>query len=350
MRDTMKATMIFKTMMIAALVALVTVPQASHAQVISKKGTSSANFLLIPVGTRAAGLGGAITATAGDATAMYWNPGALASVTTTGLTVEHSQWIADLQHTFVGFTMPAAGGTLGLSVIALTMDDMEETTFEQQMGTGRMFGAASYAAGVSFARYLLPDFSIGGTVKYVHERIMNTSSNSFAVDIGTSYVTPFDGIRFGVRIANFGSKMNLDGDDLITTVDIDPTAEGNNNRINAKLATRSYSLPLMLQVGLAWDAVETEMIRATVMADALSPSDNNQSINVGVELSFYRDLFSVQAGLPELLLGDDRMWLFGAGGALNYTLGSGQAIRLGYAAQNHKYLGLTSRLSLSVNF
>lgn len=346
----MKLNTLIKTTLLLSLVFLMLVPEQAHAQIISKKGTSSANFLLIPVGTRAGALGGAVTATSNDATAMYWNPGGLASLTKTELMVEHSQWIADLQHTFVGLAIPAGGGTFGLSVVALTMDDMEETTFEDQMGTGRMFGASSYAFGASYARYLLPDFSIGGTVKYIHEQIMNTSSSSIAVDIGTSYVTPFDDIRFGVRIANFGSKMNLDGDDLITTVDIDPNAEGNNNRINAKLATREYSLPLMLQVGLAWDPVDTEMIRTTLMVDALSPSDNNQSLNVGVEMAFLNEMFSIQAGLPELLLGDDRMWLFAAGGAVRYEMNSGQAIKIGYAAQNHKYLGLTNRLSLSVNF
>ena len=327
----------------------VMIPQL-QAQIISKKGTTSANFLLIPVGTRAAALGGATTATVQDATAMYWNPSALAGISSTELYVEHSQWIADLQHTFVGIAIPAAGGTVGLSVLALTMDDMEETTFEQQDGTGRMFGASSYAVGLSYARYLLPDFTLGGTVKYITERIMNTSSSSIAVDIGTNYVTPFDGIRFGVRIANFGSKMNLDGDDLITTVDIDPNSEGNNNRINARLETKEYALPLMLQVGLAWDAIDKEMFRFTVMADALSPSDNNQSVNVGVEASFYKEMISLQAGLPELGLGDDRMWLFGAGAALRYSLNSGQSLQVGYAAQKHEYLGLTNRLSVKLNF
>jgi hypothetical protein len=346
----MRNTQIFKALMIVTLLLFSGMVEGVQAQVISKKGTSSANFLLIPVGTRAAALGGAVTASSNDATAMYWNPGALAGIRNTQLTVDHSQWIADLQHTFVGLAFPVGPGTFGMSVVALTMDDMEETTFEQQMGTGRMFGAGSYAVGLSYAQYLLPDFAIGGTVKLVYETIMNTSASSVAVDIGTSYVTPFDGIRFGVRIANFGNKMNLDGDDLITTVDIDPTAEGNNNRINAKLSTRNYALPLTLQVGLAWDAIDREMFRATLMADALSPSDNNQSINVGMELSFYEDMFSIQAGLPELLLGDDRMWLFAAGGGVRYKLSGGQAIAIGYAAQNHRYLGLINRLSLTVQF
>src|SRR5690554_5525145 len=122
----MKRTQLIGSILTVLLVLGAFTPQLS-AQIISKKGTTSANFLLIPVGTRAAALGGATTATVSDGSAMYWNVGALAGVRSTELYVEHSQWIADLQHTYVGFSLPAAGGTLGLSVVAFTMDDMEET-------------------------------------------------------------------------------------------------------------------------------------------------------------------------------------------------------------------------------
>ncbi|MCC5935565.1 MAG: UPF0164 family protein, partial [Balneolales bacterium] len=112
-------------------------PAQLQAQEISKSGTSAAEFLNIPVGTRATGVGNAITASVNDATAMYWNPGALAGVRDRQVHIEHSEWFADLRHNFVGIVLPVSGaGTLGLSVSALTMDDMEETTMQQQDGTG----------------------------------------------------------------------------------------------------------------------------------------------------------------------------------------------------------------------
>jgi hypothetical protein len=332
-------------MMIAGLV-----PSLAQAQLISKKGTASAQFLLIPVGSRAAGLGGAVTATVSDASAMYWNPGALASVRTRQALIEHSGWIGDLQHNYVAVALPVSGaGTFGLSLTALTMADMEETTFEQQEGTGRMFGASSYAVGVSYGQYLLRTFAIGGTVKWVTERIFNTSASAVAVDIGTQYQTPFKPLRFGVRIANFGPKMHMQGDDLIAPVDIDLNNNGNNSEIDAYLKTKRYALPLMLQAGLALDALSNERIRATLLLDATSPSDNNQSLNVGTELSFFNGMFSVQAGLPELGL-KDRTWEYAAGGSVNYRTSNGVGLGVGYAAQGHKYLGLTNRISMTLNF
>lgn len=339
-----------KLLAVFVLMAAVAVSDTAHAQVISKTGTSAAQFMNIPVGTRASGVGGAITASVNDATAMYWNPGALASVRTRQVHIEHSEWFADLRHNFVGIVLPVqGGGTLGFSVASLTMDDMEETTFEQQNGTGRMFGAYSYAVGVTYAQYLLREFAIGGTVKYIHEQIWNSSSGGFAFDLGTTYVTPFDGVRFGVRIANFGQKLNMTGRDLNVPVDIDPNASGNNPNIPGRLETKDFDLPLMLQVGLAWDGYKSETLRATIMADGISPSDNNQYVNVGLELAFFDELFAVQAGLPELFL-EDRMFEFALGGWVNYQVNTGLGLNIGYAMQSHKFLGLTNRFSLKVSF
>ena len=331
-------------MMIAGLA-----PMVANAQLISKKGTGAAQFLHIPVGARAAGLGGAVTASVADASAMYWNPGGLAGVRTRQALIEHSSWIGDLQHNYLAVALPISGaGTLGLSMVALTMGDMEETTFEQQDGTGRMFGASSYAVGVSYGQYLLRTFAIGGTVKFVTERIFNTSASTVAVDLGTIYQTPFEPLRFGVRIANFGPKMRMLGDDLIVPTDTDPNNNGN-PVIDALRKTKRYAMPLTMQAGLALDALDNDRIRATIMVDATSPSDNNQSLNVGTELSFFNDLFSVQAGLPELGL-KDRTWNFAAGGSVNYRLSNGTGLSVGYAAQDHKWLGLTNRISMKLNF
>jgi hypothetical protein len=72
-------------------------------------------------------------------------------------------------------------------------------------------------------------------------------------------------------------------------------------------------------------------------------------LNVGTELSFFNGMFSVQAGLPELGL-KDRTWEYAAGGSVNYRTSNGMGLGVGYAAQGHKYLGLTNRISMTLNF
>ena len=44
-------------------------------QTVSKTGTTAAQFLKIGIGARALALGGAYSAIADDASALYWNPG-----------------------------------------------------------------------------------------------------------------------------------------------------------------------------------------------------------------------------------------------------------------------------------
>ena len=51
-------------------------------QTVSKVGTTAAQFLKIGIGARALALGGAYSAIADDASALYWNPGGLSRIPT----------------------------------------------------------------------------------------------------------------------------------------------------------------------------------------------------------------------------------------------------------------------------
>ena len=60
---------------------------------VNKTGTTSAKFLSIGVGSNAVGMGGAYTAVADDATAMYWNPAGLSFHDTKEIYFNHANWI-----------------------------------------------------------------------------------------------------------------------------------------------------------------------------------------------------------------------------------------------------------------
>src|SRR5690606_35408832 len=125
---------------------------------------------------------------------------------------------------------------------------------------------------LSFARALTDRFSIGGTAKFITERIWHSNANSIAIDVGTMFITPFRGIRLGASIANFGARMRMTGDDLLATVDIDPNNRGNNESNRATLNTDSFNLPLTMRIGLAGEIFDNESSRLTLAVDALSPS------------------------------------------------------------------------------
>ena len=192
------------------------------AQTVTKVGTSAANFLNIPVGTRSSAMGGAVTATVNDPSAMYWNPAGLATLKQNEVMVETANWFVGIHHSYLGLVMPTgSGGVAGLNITALTMSSMEQTTEDNPEGTGVYFSPYSIAVGLSYGQYLLKNFSIGANVKYISETIMQSGSKGIAFDIGTLYTTPFWGIRLGVDISNVGSKMRMDGNDLIVPVNLE---------------------------------------------------------------------------------------------------------------------------------
>ncbi len=268
-----------------------------NSQSISKTGTTSAKFLNIPIGARAIGMGGAFVSTADDATAMYWNPAGISNLKKMEGVISHTSWLADISFNYIGLvTILNENSSLGFQITSMTMGEFERTTEEEPDGTGDYFNANSYAFGLTYASKLTEWFSIGGNVKYIHEGIWNSSANGFAIDIGTLFVTPFDGIKFGAGVTNFGEKLKISGDDLLTQKDLSPN-NGNNPNINATLSTDRFELPLNLQIGLSYEPINNENEKLLFEIDASHPNDNLEYINAGTEFSFYNRMLSLRAGI-----------------------------------------------------
>lgn len=176
-----------------------------------------------------------------------------------------------------------------------------------------------------------------------------TSATAIALDVGTLYELPFYGIRFGVSVTNIGTKMQLDGDGLITPVDIDDQNEGN-YIADSKLATGAFDLPLMLKVGFAYDAVKNENIRATFTVDGSNPSDNVQSVSFGTEIGLLNDLFLLRGGIPYIGLRDrTQEYNFGVGINRGFNRNS-LNLKFDYAYEAYKYLGSVNRVTLQILF
>ncbi|MDZ7359965.1 MAG: PorV/PorQ family protein [candidate division KSB1 bacterium] len=320
------------------------------AQSVTKVGTSAAAFLRIPVGSKGTSMGSAFVSIADDATAMFWNPGGMARLTNKSLYVDHSPWLPGLDFNYFALALPFEGaGTIGLNVTALTTSEMIRTTIDQPMGTGETFTASSIAVGVAYAYNLTDRFSIGANFKYINEKILNSNATGFAIDIGTLYTTPFDGIRLGVSISNFGNSMRIDGEDLNVRVDIAPNQRGNNQSVVGRLKTNQHDSPLIMRVGVSWEALKSQQNRLTVAVDGLNPNDNSQSVNLGAELGLFKELLVLRGGFNDLFL-EDREKGFTFGGGVNLGIEGGLKFSGGYAYQDFEHLGGVNRFSIALNF
>ena len=320
-------------------------------QDVSKVGTTAASFLEIPVGARAVGMGGAFVGTSDDVTSLYWNPSGIARLDHSEAMFTHTEWIADIAFDYAGVSIPLEGfGSLGLSFTSLSMNDMLVRTVDQPEGTGELFNAGSFAAGVHYARNLSDKFSIGFTAKYISERIWNMQAHAFAVDVGTLFTTNFlNGMRIGATISNFGTDMKLEGRDARTFHPVDPNNTGGNERIPQNIEMDSWHLPLNFQFGVAVDAINTDNDLVTVAIDALHPTDNYESMNVGGEYSFHR-MFFVRGGYQSLFLTDSEGGLSFGMGILAPLFGVDTKARVDYAYTDFGRLQAVHVLAVSVLF
>lgn len=324
--------------------------EPAFAQKVTKVGTTAGKFLSIPVGSRALGMGGAFVSVADDATSMYWNPGGMARLQRPELVLTHTLWLADIKFNYVGLMVPLGGlGNVGVNVTAVTMDEMEVTTEEQPEGTGATFTAGSFALGFTFARNLTEWFSIGANVKYINEHIWNSNATGIAVDLGTLFTTPFEGVRLGASISNFGTKMQISGDDLLVQKDIDALNRGNNPNINARLSTDEFDLPLILRIGLSADIVNTEGQRLVLAIDGAHPNDNDEYINVGGEYSVLDRMLILRGGYKSLFTRDSEEQ-FTLGGGIRYGLSRNLNVQIDYAYESFDRFDAVHKFTMLLAF
>ena len=318
---------------------------------VSKVGTSAASFLEISVGAIATGMGGAYVSRANDATALYWNPAGIAKLDKYEADVVHTQWLADTKLDFGALVLPLGNfGTLGFSYTSLSMSDMKVRTVEQPEGTGEYFSAGDLAFGLSYSRKLFDRFSIGFTAKYIQEKIWHMSSVAFAMDIGTEFRTDlFGGMVIGASISNFGTPMKLQGIDTRTYSSVDPSQLGTNDQVPYSIDLDSWSLPLLFRIGVSTNAINTDDYRWTVAVDALHPSDNYESLNVGTEFA-YKELLFFRGGYQSLFLKDGEGGLSFGVGLKFKMLFSDNVVRVDYGYRNFGRLPGINVFSVGVNF
>jgi hypothetical protein len=278
-----------------------------YAVKVTRTGTTAAGFLAIDVGARAVGMGGAFVSLASDATAMYWNSAGLARLTQLEAQFSHTRWILDVSMNYIAVAMPLGPiGTIGVNAAFLSMDEMERTTVLEPDGTGEMFDAGSYAFGLSYAFNLTDRFAVGCNLKYIMETIYHCNAQGVAFDIGTLFSTPLKGLELGMNISNYGTKMRMQGQDVLTQVDIDPSVAGNNPSINAHLATDSYDLPLIFQVGVSMDILEGLKKHGLLLAiDAVHPNNDTESLNLGAEY-VWNNMIALRGGYKSLFRKDSQ--------------------------------------------
>jgi len=326
-----------------------------------RMGTTTASFLEIGLGGAGIAMGDAYVASANDMSAIYWNPAGLALMERSEAIFMYQPWIVDINSMFAGFGLVLPNiGTLGFGVTGMSYGDIDVTTLEYQNGTGEKYTAYDYAFTMSYARSLVNWFSFGASVKYIATQIWHSKATAIALDLGVNVQTHFfsvtgrqeDGMRLGMSIANYGSRMRFDGYDLLFPVDIDPDAQGNYQNLQGKYKMNDWELPLIFRVGIAVNPFVISNQRFTLTADALHPNNMSESVNVGGQYQLnvpgVGDFF-LRAGYKALFMEDSQ---YGAtfGGGVKLWMAASRCLKLDYAYHSIGVFGSVHCTSFGVAF
>lgn len=345
----MRNTSILKPMRFLSIIVMcstIIFSQDTNTNTITKRGTTAAQFLKIGVDARGTSMGNAFTAMRGDLSNIYWNPAGLAYIKGVQVMFVNSPWLADIQFNYLAFAFNSPSvGVFGFSFTRLDVPEDIVRTVEKPEGTGEKFDAGNLAVTLSFSRKLTDKFSIGANLKYVQEHIWHAKANAVAGDLGALFVTPFNNIRIGASLSNFGSSLQLDGRDLIISVDPDPKNEGNVEFVNGLYKTDDFPLPLIFRIGISGELFQGNNSRLSFGLDALHPNDNSESINAGLELA-YAESFFLRAGYATLFRDSTEQGLT-LGGGIYYRLGRSKSkIKIDYSYADYGRLGYINRLTV----
>lgn len=314
----------------------------------SKVGTSAAHFLGIGVGARSVSMGGAFTSIASDASALYWNPGAVSRLENSQVLFSSAEWLVETNLNMLAAVLRIdRSRAVGLCFVYLDYGKEEITDFENQDGTGLFWSAHDLSTGLTYAQNLTDRFSVGGTIKYIQQQIHNEKASSAALDLGLLYRTVNEKIQIGMSISNFGQDMMMDGKDLFRRIDLDPDHEGHNETIVAKLKTDPWPLPLFFRVGVSSNIISSSVLRLTLATDAVIPSDDVETVHLGSELAFLDRAF-LRAGYKSLGNPDSEEGFTLGVGANVFS--SGFSLDVDYTAQDFGMFGIVSHLGLTISF
>ena len=305
---------------------------------IERNGQSGWQFLKINGDARQAAMANAYTAVGkGDASAVFGNPASLADVKNYDVQLNALQWIADISHQSAAVAVNMGdAGVFGISVAALGYGDIPETinlssgtTGTSPTVTGMNFTANDVAAGISYARKITDQLSVGGNVRWMQQQIAELSMQNWSLDFGTMYYTGFRSLRIAITARNFGPDSRFAGwsEEFQTESD-------------------NVRMPLDFRAGIAmdfFDEPESEHL-LTVVLEGDHPNDGREKMHLGASYA-YDETFFLRGGWKFNY--DVQRFTFGAG--VTYPMG-GTVGSISYAYVDFGELTQVHMFSLGFSF
>jgi opacity protein-like surface antigen len=318
----------------AALISLVLVA-VTFAGDVSRKGTTGAEQLLIPVGARSIATGRAFMANITGVEAIYYNPGGLDASGKSEIMFNYMNHIADINVTYLAASAHLPDlGTVALSVKTFDFGDIPVTTFESPEGTGFNYSPSFLTLGLSYSRALTDRVSAGATVKLIYENIINATAMGVGIDFGVQYrFNP--NFTMGVTVTNIGSNMQYTGTDLHVRTQIPGQPVGGPTGVY-EAVTEPFQIPSFFELALAYNFVINEMNNLMLGSTYRVNNALEDNAFFGLEYGFMNTFFLRGGYNLNVQNMDDNIYGMSFGAGINYPFIEGMNIAVDYAFREVK--------------
>ena len=252
---------VFTKTLVGTLLAVLSlsVPEIVRAQV-----ESAVPFLLIAPNSRAAGIGETGTGSVDDASAIFWNPGALAFLDGQEATLTHANWLpqfglSDLFYDHVNYRMRIddIGGTVGLSVTYLNLGEFIRTS-ENGTELGK-FKSYEFAVTGGYSTKVFEDLGLGVNARFIHSALSPFSAGEQLGD-GITNTVSFD-------VAMMWRPYDLDVEWLDKKLSMGFNLSNLGPKVTYAQASQADPLPTQLRVGFGYVIFEDDFNSMTYSLD-----------------------------------------------------------------------------------
>ncbi|HRP92406.1 MAG TPA: PorV/PorQ family protein [Ignavibacteriaceae bacterium] len=296
----------------------------------SRKGTTGADQLLVPVGARSISTSGAFVATVDGLESIYYNPAGLDLSKKSEVMFSYMNYIADINMSYLAVgTNLGDFGSVGLSLKSFDIGDIPITTNELPDGTGSTYSPSFLTIGLTYSKTLTDRVSIGTNVKFINETIGNTSANGFAIDAGVQYKFN-DNLSIGATINNIGPNMSYSGQDLRVQTGVPGSVIGAPNG-TYEVVAENFQIPSYFQLSLAYQEHFDEQNKIMLASTFVANNALDDVFNFGLEYSYINTLF-IRGGYQLVTENsEDSIFGFTAGAGVNDEIGTGMGVTFDYA-------------------
>ncbi|MBI4056390.1 MAG: PorV/PorQ family protein [Elusimicrobia bacterium] len=307
-------------------------------------GTTGAQILKTPIGSRAMGMAGAFSAISDDASATHWNPAGLALMKRQQINTFYLKGLSDIQMGFLGYALPFSpwagvqGSALGASVlfsqlgkidVLRTNPDGSFKNSETLTAGSDMLLSLSYAAYFGDMNLSFPGLSeehyLGVTARLLNSTLAQQyTAQALSGDIGYMTVWRNVGLQWAFVMQNVGQKI--------------------------KFKQEADPLPLTYRSGLSWHKAIPSLAAdpLTLSLEGFRDREKNVGLILGTEC-WFEQRFAFRGGYR--VEAKTNTWAAGLG--TKFPLSSeptSSSLLFDYAFVPIGSLGFTHHISISLEF